>query len=295
MTNSTDNPDWATLVFDQKFLDAVDKLAGRRFGEGGLAEEAATYAIEYLSADDWSRCQSFKGNSQPKTFLVTLTSNAIEEFSRKRFGRPRPPSWLQELGDLWVKLWRSLCLERQPLPALIDRFTAKGFRQADDVQQAAKVIKARIPTCGQSARDNEVVEDIDALSDAVQSEDDECCGESPDFRNPFEAELFMMIRAIIDPEPQTENFQNQGAEACDALADNLKEQLAILREALNLTDQEKIMLRMIYVEGLSKSATSKALGLPAHQAGRVVNDALQRIAAALTQCDLDLDAVLNIT
>ena len=53
------------------------------------------------------------------------------------------------------------------------------------------------------------------------------------------------------------------------------------------------MLRMIHVDGLSKSATSKALGLPAHSAGRIVNDAMTRIHTALQACGLDLDALLE--
>lgn len=287
--------DWSALVFNQEFLAYIDKLANKRFGEGGLSEEAATYVIEYLSADEWQRCLNFKGNSKPKTFLVTLASNAIEEFSRKRFGRPRPPAWLQDLGELWVKLWRSLCLERQPLAALTDRFSANGFREADQVQQAARVIKARIPTCGQSTRDSEMVDDIDTLSDMKQAESDDCCGEPPAFDNPFEAELIMMMRAVVDPEPQTEDFQQQGAQHCDALASDKKAQLDALKKALSLTDLEKIMLRMIFVDGLSKSAASKALGLPSHKAGRQINDTLQRIANALQSCDLDLDTLLGMT
>lgn len=286
--------DWPSLVFDEQFLAAVDKLAGRRFGDGGLAEEAATYVIEYLSDSDWQRCQSFKGNSQPKTFLVSIASNAIEEFSRKRFGRPRPPTWLQDLGELWVKLWRSLCLERQPLAALVDRFASRGFRETDAVKQAAKVIKARIPNCGNSARDSETVDDIDTLSDSVQAVDDDCCGEQPEFNNPFEAELVMMLRAIVEPEPKNADFTGSNAASIDSIAGSQKSQLAALQAALQLGDQEKIMLRMIFVEGLSKSATSKALGLPAHQAGRMVNDALERIAAALQSCGMDLDSVLDI-
>lgn len=287
--------DWATLVFDQRFLNSVDKLANRRFGEGGLAQEASTYVLEYLSADDWQRCNAFKGNAKATTFLVTLASNAIEEFSRKRFGRPRPPTWLNELGDSWIKLWRSLCLERQALPAIIDRFCSKGFREPDAVQQAAKVIKARIPTCGQSSRDDEGVEDIDALSDTHQAESDDCCGEQPEYDNPFEAELISMIRAIVSPNPQTTDFQGENSQKIDKLAAAQKSNLASLQEALKLGDQEKIMLRMIYVEGLSKSATSKALGMPAHQAGRIVNDALERIGSALQNCGLELDDLLNIT
>lgn len=286
--------EWPSLVFEQKFLDSVDKLTARRFGEGGLAEEASTFVIDYLSAEDWQRCNSFQGKASPRTFLVSMASNAIEEFSRKRFGRPRPPSWLQELGESWIKLWRSLCLERQPLPAIIDRFCEGGFRVADEVAKAARLIKARIPSCGLGARDSLDVEDIDALSDAVQSEtSDQCGSETPEFDNPFHAELMMMMRLIIEDEPKNEVFQPAATAGFDDLASQHGEKLEQLRSALALSDQEKIMLRMIHVDGLSKSATSKALGLPAHSAGRIVNEAMSRIHTALQQCGLDLDALLE--
>lgn len=286
--------DWPELVFDAAFMDSVDKLTNRRFGEGGLAQEASTYVIEYLSEDEWKRCASYQGKSNPKTFLVSLSSNAIEEFSRKRFGRPRPPTWLQELGESWVKLWRSLCLERQALPSIIDRFTERGFRVADDVAKAAKVIKARIPSCGLSSRDTLDVEDIDGLSDAVQAENQDVCGsETPEFDNPFHAELIMMLRAITDDEPAHEDFMHPAAGEYDALADANAAKLASFKRALQLGDQEKIMLRMIYVEGLSKTATSKALGLASHQAGRIVNEALARIGAAMSECGLELDTLIE--
>lgn len=276
-------------------MEAVDKLTIRRFGEGSLAQESSTYVLEYLSEDDWKRCSSFQGKSNPRTFLVSLTSNAIEEFSRKRFGRPRPPSWLQELGESWIKLWRGLCLERQPLAAIVDRFTERGFRLAEDVVQAAKVIKARIPSCGLSSRDTEGVEDIDGLSDSMQTQSMDSCGsETPEFENPFMAELIMMIQAVTDDEPDNDNLKFPKAQRYDALASRYADKLQAFKSALELSDQEKIMLRMIHVEGLSKTATSKALGLPAHATGRIVNEALTRIAQGLQDCGLELDSLLDL-
>ncbi|MDX1452596.1 MAG: hypothetical protein R3183_08550 [Oleiphilaceae bacterium] len=295
MKESGSEPNWAELVFAPEFMAAINKLAVKRFGQGSLAEEAGTYVIEYLSQDDWQKCQTYQGKSQLKTFLYTLSSNAIEEFSRKRFGRPRPPSWLQDLGESWIKLWRSLCLERQPLAALVDRFCQRGFREPEAVQQAARVIKARIPTCGQSNRDTELADDINQLSDVQQAEAAQCDSEQPEFENPFHAELFMMISAVCNEHVCNDDFKGEGSARFDRLANTQQSKLDKLKQALTLKDQEKIMLRMIYVEGLSKSATSKALGLPAHQAGRIVNEAMTRIGEALRQCGLELDALLPQT
>ncbi|TNC81021.1 MAG: hypothetical protein C9356_10490 [Oleiphilus sp.] len=285
---------WSEIVFAPEFMAAINKLAERRFGQGALAEEAGTYVIEYLSRDDWEKCKSFQGKSQIKTFLYTLSNNALEEFSRKRFGRPRPPTWLQELGDMWIKLWRSLCLERQPLPTLVDRYTQRDFREPQAVEQAARVIKARIPTCGQSNRDTELADDIDRLSDAQQAEQAHCDSEQPEFENPFYAELLMMVKAVCNEDVANHDFHQEAANQMDTRVSAQQQNLESLRTALQLNDQEKIMLRMIFVEGLSKSATSKALGLPAHQAGRMVNEALDRISHAIQKCGIEIDGLLGM-
>jgi len=294
MNENDSHLNWSEIVFAPEFMAAINKLAERRFGQSSLAEEAGTYVIDYLSNDDWDKCKSFQGKSQIKTFLYTLSNNALEEFSRKRFGRPRPPSWLKELGEMWIKLWRSLCLERQPLPALVDRFTQRDFREPKAVEQAARVIKARIPTCGQSSRDTELADDIDRLSDARQAEENVCGSEQPEFQNPFYAELMMMVKAVCTSDVSNADFQQSAVDGIDQLAGNQRSNLDALRRALALDDQEKIMLRMIFVEGLSKSATSKALGLPAHQAGRMVNEALERISHAIRKCEIDIDGLLAL-
>ena len=275
-------------------MASIDKLASRRFGAGGLAEEATTHVIESLSANDWEKCLAFQGKSKPTTFLYTLVSNAIEEFSRKRFGRPRPPVWLQDLGDLWVKLWRALCLERQLLPALVDRFSSKGFREPDEVTQAAKVIKARIPNCGNSSMDNLAVEDIDAVSDQHQSqqqEDDDST--AMEFDNPLVGELIAMVRAVVDDEVCCNRFEQQNVDKINKISNKNLENLEKLRNSIQLNDDERVMLKMIYVQGLSKTATSKALGMPAHQAGRLVNELLQRIGDAISHCGIELDELLE--
>ncbi|GAA3965571.1 hypothetical protein [Allohahella marinimesophila] len=292
MKNS-DSPTWSELVFTSEFMATISKLAIRRFGQGSLAEEASTYVVEYLSLDDWEKCRSFEGKAQPTTFLYSLSTSALEEFSRKRFGRPRPPAWLQELGDMWMKLWRSLCLERQPLPALVDRYSTRGFREPAAVEQAARVIKARIPTCGQSIRDTELADDIERLSDAHEAASGQCRSKDPEFENPFYGELLMMINTVCDSDVSHEDFRQSAASRFDNMAAAQQRKLDTLRSALELTDQEKIMLRLIYLEGLSKSAASKALGLPAHQAGRTVNEALERISAALAKCDISLDDLVE--
>lgn len=290
--------DWPGLVFNSENMAAIDKLSSRRFGEGSLAEEASTYAIEYLSKDDWSRCRAYKGQANPRTYLFTIVNNALEEFSRARFGRVRPPTWLKDMGELWIKLWKALCLERQALPAIIDRFCSNGFRNPEDVSRAAQVIKARIPSCGQSIRDAEQTEDIDAISDQAQHEKQDTssgntCEPDIQFQNPLLGELIIMLQAIcLDKPMDTEQFQT--AQHVDQIAAKHETKFDSFKQAISLNDQEAIILRMAFTEGMSKTAISKALGLAPHQAGRIANDALQRVSEALTKFQIELDDLLGM-
>ena len=283
-------PDWSILVFDPVFISSIERLAVRRFDAGALAEEAATYTIEFLSADDWSKCRQFQGKSKPTTFLYTLCNNAIEEFARKRFGRPRPPRWLSDMGELWVRLWRSLCLERQLLPSVLDRLTQNNLRERSEVAQAAKVIKARLPNCGEVIMDSLGVDDIDSVSDAVQDQSTGHSDNKDTLDQPRYQDLLRMVRATIDPDVCCSSFNNDTD--CDNAASHTC--MTTLREKLRLNDQERLLLRLIYAEGLSKTAASRALGLQDHQAGRIVNNALERIAAVISESELDLDTALAL-
>jgi RNA polymerase sigma factor (sigma-70 family) len=267
---SGQNRDWQALVLNKDFIQRIDQIAAKRFGTGALAEEAATYCLEYLSSDNWARCESYEGKAKITTFLYTLVANAVEEFSRKKFGRPRPPTWLKNLGDTWVKLWRSLCLERQLLPSIVDRFSDNDFRDKQCVEGAARLIKQRIPDCGLAIKDAETQDDVDFFIDSNNSH---CDQQQRDQH--FIDQLGLLIHHLFDAKSLNTRDLNS-------------EKLRRLREALQLNDEQRIMLRMVYVDGLSKSACSRALGLPAHQVGRKLNTLLEQLNQVFSDCHVQL-------
>lgn len=295
MNNQT-TIDWPLLVFDEASMKAFEKLATKRFNEGVLAEEAVTHVVEGLSANDWARCKAFKGNAKPTTYLYSLASNLIEEFSRQRFGRPRPPTWLQEQGELWVQMWKLLCLERQLLPSILDRLCANGAREPVLVENVARTIKARMPNCGLSAMDHQSTEDIAIISDAQQAAatpDENDFAQEGIHENAAVAEVVIMLRSVLaEPAAETDFSLEARASASDYALQRAAD-MRKFKQELTLTDEEKILLRMIFVDGFSKSAASKALGMPSHQAGRIANSALARIGAAMRSCGLSLDDILD--
>lgn len=138
--------DWPEIILTQEFMALLSQVANKRFTKESLADEAVTYALEALSKDDWVKLKDFNGDSKPTTYALSIATRLFEDFSRKRFGRPRPPSWLKELGQGWIKLWRMLCLERQ-WPETIKQKLSDDYA-LDELVIRMSEIKRRLPNCG---------------------------------------------------------------------------------------------------------------------------------------------------
>ncbi|MCF8055009.1 MAG: hypothetical protein K9K37_00025 [Desulfocapsa sp.] len=112
-----------TEQWKQKVLshwDLINRLAVRRFGTLPLAEEAALFVMDSLAADSWQRLQGHTGKGSFKSYLASLSWRLLEDFSRKRFGRVRPPLWIKKLGGIWPLLFSLLCLQRLSLPDAVE-------------------------------------------------------------------------------------------------------------------------------------------------------------------------------
>lgn len=281
---------WAERVLDPAFTDYVEKMARRRFGQDALAEEAVNYVLDGLSENDWQRCRRYRGQSQPKTFLVSLSSNLIEEFSRKRFGRPRPPVWVKAQGEIWERLWKMVCLERQPVPSVVDRLTQTGQRSGETVRHSIAVIKARIPTCGQEGAGECATDDIQSWSDAsgLVSRDQQPGTE-------LEQQAVLLFRRLISSlETDAAELPPLADETCSRNLDPaLAEKLRALHEQLQLNNEEVVLLRMVFIDGLNKSKAARALGKPDHYGGRTINEVLNRCHDAFRACDLDMESLFR--
>lgn len=242
-TNNASEPDWPTLVLDKSFMESLDRMAKRRFGQDASAEECASYVLECLSENEWQKCRQFQGRSKPSTFLVSVSNNLIEEFSRKRYGRPRPPVWLKEQGDLWVKLWRTVCLERQLVPSVVERFCRDGIRTMDKVNSVIRVIKARIPNCGIAGvgtcdtQDGDIESLSDLLGEGVQYQSAELFKHEKQVRKAFVS----MIKSILSEHSEEgvclrDNHRNQDVKVSEALLR--------LKDLLRFSDEEVLLLRL---------------------------------------------------
>ena len=267
--------DWPQQVFDPDWQQQLEKHARRRFIEPVTAEEACSFVLDKLSEDDWARCKTFKGQAKPGTFLYSLSARLFEEFSRQRYGRARPPAWLQQQGDFWVRLWKSICLERHSPDSVIDKLCRNGRYDAGIVRNIIRTIKARLPWCGVSnlpvpaeftSPDGEELSLLDAGSAGDSLEDALA-------RNHLQETLATLAALLNDT---------------DAFTDIEPDAIQRARQSLTLDEESLLMLRLHFQEGLGFSAIARALGVPNHQPGRQIKKSLGDIHSALEHAGLHL-------
>jgi len=255
--------DWAEVYFSEKIQNRVERLVKEKFHtDETTAEEAITYLLEAFSKDNWKKCHSFKGNSSPETFIQALISTTIVDFHRKKYGRRRPPVWLKKKGSLWVDLWHDHCLNRDPIPLLMNRY--KADREEQTIGLILTEIKAKLPWCGVSDAPISIDETGNNIENMGATTDD--ISNDPDSANKEEIRyLLEMVVSLILGETDTAN----------PAVDYSK--LAKIVQGLTITDEEKLILKLRFSEGKSVAATANALHLSRNQVVRQLEAVLARI------------------
>lgn len=238
--------------------ETINRLARRRFPQGALAEEAALFVLEALARDDWQKLSAFTGRSQLSTYVTAVSLRLLEDFGRSRFGRIKPPLWLQRLGGMWLTLFRLLCLERfspAEAAALI------GNRQPGEVEaaeRAAYQILGEIPDCG-SRRGEPTELDEDALPrETSQPSPQEQQLEAAD-----EQEVFAVLGRLVFGD-------QQGPDTPRLLA-------RLTATPLHLDPQERLLLSLCFRDGLPVAEAGRMLGFNRHQAHGRLRRLLERI------------------
>lgn len=280
MTKQTPAVDWQHLMFNptDPWLSRLEAIAARRFPRSSMAGSAFNYAFERLSADDWALLGDFDGTARPGTYVSVIFSRLLEDYSRSTFGRCRPPRWLVRLGETWQQVHRMLCMERLETPTIADRFRHR-MEDADAwVAETARVIKARIPDCGKRSGEvlmSQMSDGGDALVDTTP--DSEPAPEHVLVHDEAE-ELLDTLRLLLAREPDTDQAAALGVGPS---------RLRQLRDiALQLTDDEHLVLKLQFQEGMKISQIARALKLPDHTVRRCARRALERLREAAAAVEL---------
>ncbi len=233
----------------------INQLATRRFTKQSYAEEAALFVIEALEKDNWKRLQTFKEKSSFRTFLASLTHRLLEDFSRKKFGRNRPPLWIRNLGGFWLLLYRLLCLERKSLTEAVQAIVNRTQLVQRVIEDAAQRIKEEITNCGSHQAQEVSFDEAYHISRETEKLPHEIMEKR-------ETELF--FSALFETCIESSNKMGQSASK-------------ILFEGITLQPEERLLLKLCYQDGINVTQAGKLIGLNRHQ----VHGRLRRLLARL--------------
>ncbi|MFK5987199.1 MAG: ECF-type sigma factor [Pseudomonadota bacterium] len=278
--------DWQEFIFNPKedWIGRLEKRSRRRFSDENTADEALNYALKKLGENNWERLNSFQGRSKPGTFLYTILNNQLEDFSRKRFGYPRPPVWVERLGVHWKTIWKRLCLEREAEQALLVIYQENEAQ----TREIIKTIKAKITGCGKAS--------------SITSIGGTLAEENYDLDEQLEKHAQSECKAVGNMETQTESNQSNQllAALCHALnietdnidinnlSNQIEQQSSQFKDLFQLSSEQLLLLKLKYQQGYKIAAMAKILKLKEHTARRNLQSAEKHILLVLQQSNLEI-------
>lgn len=262
---------------DQVFaeLEMINRLAARRFSNPVLAEEAVLFVLDGLEADNWQRLKDFAGQSSFSTYLASLTYRLLEDFSRHRFGRKRSPLWIRALGGIHTLLFRFLCLERLPVTDAVESVAQRQrLPDREQIELAAWAILDKVVDCRSHQALEVAIDDVEAADLQGNSSIERL--EDTDREN-FLAVLFAGV------------FDKPGG------AELLRSCSRLFELPIELTAEERLLLKMCFQDDLSVTRAGEILGLNRHQAHGRLRRLLARLAEIFQQAGLadELRQLLN--
>lgn len=250
--------DWQQFLFNPEhdWLSRFDKMARKRFNKAEFAEDAVNQIIKQFSADNWSALGDINQQKSPAAYLSTLFRNRLEDISRKRFGRPRAPKWLQDLGGMWMTVYKRLCLERQVPKAIIIAFED----QSDSVliDSMITTIKTKHPKCGSTDCQEISLESHQQQHQAFEPVDE---SESND-----QEQLLLALSMFC-------GLSNDDAMGLQSSASHFKE--------LDLSVEQQLVLKLIYQQGMKISQVSRMLNSPDYKIRKLHQETLNLLKSSI--------------
>lgn len=269
--------DWQAFLFDpnEDWIKYLETVSRRHFYDDNLADAAFNYAFGEMQKGDWAKLNKFQGKSKPSTFLTTVFKNLLRDYDISvNKNKCRPPVWVDKLGDMWKQVYKYLCCRYQNPSQVVEQLGLDS--PATDIKQAATQILAKIPRCQE--KNQRVSEEALHSSDPQNSGDadePESSGQQYLWRNMLEA-----LGQLMELDQDT-----------DELADQLAASGRELSQAIRLNEQQMLLLKLHFQDGLSISKAARELNIADHKARKELAAALILIREQLAKLGIEKDSL----
>lgn len=237
-----------TILNSSDLLAKIEAVCRRRFSDVNDQNECFVFVIDRLKADNFKRLRAYKGRSKLTTYLYSLTNSLVIDFRRKKFGRRRIPSGVVKLGKWAEEVYRLVCWQKFSYDDAYDFLNIDGLFTGSYIEFVKEIEPIRKAPC----RENP----------AFQSIDDTCEG-------------------------SLKNIHGDGANPLESLFEKLDRErriraLRTVREAAaKLSEEDRLLVRLVYGSDQSVSAAARILGLSASAARKRLKSILTKIREKL--------------
>jgi DNA-directed RNA polymerase specialized sigma24 family protein len=255
------------LVFDH--WNFMTSLARKRFpNDNDLGDQALSFVLDKLEELEWQRIRGWDGCGSFATFLAVLTTRLMTDFVRSRFGYHRPPAWLKEKKDvIWKKAFKLCTVDRY------DRREAIEILRSDtsemDTEALEEVVNTVYSKCLKQARFSEGNINIDQVEESASGDD-----EMQDQVN--NKQLIEVLVEYIQSDDRTANASAD---------DTIRDLLSHLKSHISMSDEDRLLLRLRFCEGLKINEISQMLHLEKNPYKRI-NGLVEELRNACQLCGL---------
>ncbi|MEE9345630.1 MAG: hypothetical protein V3U88_08485 [Methylococcales bacterium] len=225
----------------------LQSLASKRFpNDSAMGEQALNYVLDKLEEHDWKRVKCWDNNSSFATFIAVFATRLITDFVRLKFGYHRPPAWLlKKQEDEWKKAFKLCTVDkyerREALEILYSEASTMNRSEIEDI------VNTVYSKCNKQARFSEGNLALDQIIEPL-SKDNPASEQS----NIYNKQL---IEVLIE-------FIQSDEVSFKAIADDtLKDVLNHLKSHINMSDEDRLLLRLRFCEGLKIKEISQILDL----------------------------------
>jgi len=231
------------IISSSDLLVKIETVCKRRFSAENDQNECYVYVIDSLKADNFKRLRAFKGKSKLNTYLYSLINALVIDFRRKQFGRRRIPAGVAKLGKWAETVYRFVCWQKFSFDDAYD------FLRIDDLYSGSYI---------------QFIKEIEPIKKAP-------CRENPAFQSIDET-----------PESTLKNINAEGSNPLEFLIQKLDREMRIkaikvIRETtVELSEDDQLLIRLVYGSDQSVAAAARVIGLPASTAGKHLKSLLAK-------------------
>jgi len=231
------------IISSSDLLVKIETVCKRCFSAENDQNECYVYVIDSLKADNYKRLRAFKGKSKLNTYLYSLINSLVIDFRRKQYGRRRIPAGVAKLGKWAETVYRFVCWQKFTFDDAYDFLRIDGLYSGSYIE----FIKETEPIRRAPCRENPAFQSIDETREsALENIND--AGSSP---------LELLIQKL-----------NQGK--------RIKAIKVIRETTAALSEDDQLLVRLVYGSDQSVPAAAKVIGLAASTAGKRLKSLLTK-------------------